>query len=184
MTYKVTDRTLTATSIDFSGATYALLLNLVRGDLGKDNFDGDSIVPKWVDVRFSWNSAQPDTDAFNTVRTVLVQSSILGTPTPGGSVFDDTWLGTAQAPLAQRLEERIKSYKVLFDKTYNVNNDGQQQISDHIFIPGNRLIPVEYTSTGTLSITKGSIFLFVMSDDGVTDFPDFQFVSRVKFSDH
>jgi len=181
--YKFTDRIVTLTSINSSGIVLSLLNNLVRGDLGKDNFDGDNITPKWVRVRYAVNCAQTSADTYNLIRVIIFQSRLLGTASVSGLLDTSTTGGTIEAPLSQRLEERLKDYKVLYDHTHTLNNSGNQQEFKDVFIPGNRLTQVDYTSSGTLSITRGDLAILIISDDGVTDFPDFDMVSRVKFSD-
>lgn len=179
--YKAYDRNLTAQSVDFTGSTFSILNGLVRGDLG-NQFDGDDITPKWVRVRYAVNTAQTVQDSFNKIRVLLIQSNLLGTPTVGGVLDLTVNGGTAIAPLAQRLEERLKSYKILWDKTHTICNSGKPQEAEDVFIPGNRLKHVVYTQTGTLSIISGDICMMVISDDGVADYPDFEMVSRIKFS--
>jgi len=181
--YKTTDTVVTPASVGSSGTTKSLFDNLVRGDLGKDNFDGDNITPKWVRVRYSVNTAASAADSYNQVRVIIFQSKLLGTASPGGVLDLSATSGTVSAPLSQRLEDRLKDYKVLYDHTHCVNNSGNQQEFADVFIKGSRLTQVDFTSTGTLSITRGDIAVLYISDDGVADNPDFNMYARVKFSD-
>lgn len=181
--YKITDRVLTYTSVDYSGATYSLFASLVRGTLGKDNFDGDSIIPKWVRVRYAVHTSATSVESFNMVRVIILQSRLLGTPTVTEVLDGTSLIATGQAPIMQRLEERMKDYKILYDKTHTLNNSGIPIEFVDVFIPGKRLTAVEFTSTGTLSVTRGDISVLVLSDDALTDFPDFAMAARCKFSD-
>lgn len=178
--YKYTDFIQATASIDFSGTVYNPLANLIRGDLGKDNFDGNQIDPKWFHVRYAVNCADSTATTFNTIRVIIGQSKLLAVPTPA-LVLEN--VGSAFSFLAGRNESRRKDYTILYDKMHTLNNSGNQASSHNVFIPGNRLKPVVYTANGALSITNGALFIICISDDGLTDYPDFTCYSRVKFAD-
>lgn len=183
MTYRYTDYSGGPSSIDFSGTVYDLMANLGRGSLGKDNFEGDNIVPKYVQVRYQLNAsviaASPTTPNFNTVRVIIGQSRLLATPTPA-LVLEST--GSAAAPLSMKNDSRSQDYRILYDKTHYLNTVNNYSEGANVFIPGYRLEQVFFTSSGTLSYVKGDIFIIAISDDGAIDYPDFSFYSRIKFS--
>lgn len=183
MTYRYTDRFEGPDSISFSGTQYNLLSNLVRGSLGKDNFEGDNIVPKYVQVRYlvraSVNTLDPGEPNYNMVRVIIGQSDLLDLPTPQ-LLLEAT--NSAIAPLSMKNDSRSTEYKILYDKTHYLNTINNLTEGANVFIPGHKFNQVFFTSTGTQSIVKGCPFLIVISDDGATDYPDFTFYSRVKFS--
>lgn len=175
---KYTDLNILSFSVDFSGTVYPLLNNLSRGDTGKDHFDGDEIVPKWVQVRYQVNGSN-SANTYNTVRVIIGQSFLLSTPS-ANLLLEAT--GNSNASLSAKKDDRGKDYKILYDKLHFLQSTGRINDGANVFIPGKHLRKVEFTSSGSLSITRGSIFILFISDDGLTDYPDASFYSRVKFS--
>lgn len=176
--YKYTDFIQSSSSIDFSGTMFNLLQNCVRGDLGKDNFDGDTLTPKWLQVRWIVNAATAQ--SFNGMRIIIGQSNVNGVPTPQNILEN---LGQAASVLSPRFESRTKDYKILYDRLITVDPVTNYTMNDVVFIPGRKLKQIQWTSTSaTLALQKGCIFLLAISDDGLTDFPDLTFYSRIKYS--
>lgn len=175
---KVTDVALVPTSINYTGFTGSLLTNLIRGDTDMNNFDGGTIYPQAVELRYRVTSAN-GAGLWNCVRVMIGQSKLLGTPTPG-NVLQTT--GSSTAVVSPRLWERMKNYKILYDQVHALNYESNQTEWYKVYL-NKGLLPVEYTASGGLSITKGDIFILIISDDAVAPAPSIEYMSRVKFTD-
>lgn len=181
--FKYTDVSSLTASVNSAGSVASLYANLVRGSLAFNNFDGDTVIPKYLQVKYAIQSSVPASgNVFNTMRVIIGQSKLIGTPTVA-NVLDSNFLNTVNAPLALRQFDRLKGYKILYDRIHTQNYLSNYGDVFNVFIPGKRLISTEFTSSGALSITRGDLFIIAVSDDGITDFPDIQFTSRVVFSD-
>lgn len=175
---KVTDNNMVPTSISYAGSTTSLLANLVRGDESMNDFDGGQVNPLSVELRYRLTSAA-GAYLWNSVRVIVGQSRLLSTPT-AVNILQST--GSSFATVSPRLWERMKNYKIFYDKVHVLNYESNQSEAGKVYI-NKGLIPVEYTSTGVLSITKGDIFVLVISDDAVAPQPSIEWYSRVKFTD-
>lgn len=117
---------------------------------------------------------------FSTMRIIIGQALIPGTPVVGDILAN---VGTATAPLSLRRYQNVKNFRVLHDNLVSINTNDNVSNTYKVFIKGNRLIPIEFSTSGTLSITKGDIWILAVSDDGVTTYPSLAYHSRVMFSD-
>jgi len=178
--YKYADAVETGLTIDYSGHVEDLYKNLVRGDTATNNFDGSSVYPKYLQVNYQLVSAAAAQGGYNTMRVIIGQSAVPGIPTPDDIL---TGGGSVSAPLSVRRFQNVKNYKVLYDKLFTLNAYVNYAISEKVFIPGKRLRPLETTTAGALSFTKGDLWMLVISDDGVTTYPQMSYYSRVMFSD-
>jgi len=177
--YKYCQQNAAPTSIDYSGTVVNLLSTLVRGDQAIQ-FDGRSIVPKHVLIRYQWNGTTAST--FSTVRTMVIQWYNSSIPN-AGNILAST--GTAQAPLQPTLINNKNLFRVLHDQVDTLNvqiASTPTAFSGKIYIPASMLRKVYYQSSFDV-IEKNALYLVVISDDGITDYPDFSYASEIKFTD-
>lgn len=134
-----------------------------------------------MQLRYTVNAATTAVGDWSVIRVIIGQTQRGGVGTPTvGNVLQTT--GQAQASNSLRLFERMKNYKILYDKTHTLSAGQNMAESLNVFIAGSRLQPIEFASTGN-SITGGDIWILAISDDGVANYPGFRGISRLVFND-
>lgn len=168
-----------------SGVVFGLSTLLSRGDAAVNNFEGHSIDPKSLKVR--WIS-YPGTDSHNSMRLMIVQWFDDAIPGNAGAFLTGSYIGTVDAPLATRLHTNRPLMKILWDYRYVLNNDTGDPGSDgpfhvpEVYIPGKRLRRMFFNSTGT-RCQKGEIYLVAISDSTVLDHPGVKASVEMIFTD-
>jgi len=181
--WKYTDNTAYVNSTT-SGTITSCLANLVRGDLGLDNFNGNEIRPQALLVQYLMHTNQ----TWNTVRVLIIQWFDANPPTLGGILQNVTVPALTVSPT---FITNKRYMKVLYDKTHMLAPSAGGDTTPiglgvidpvKIYIPGKRLRSVKYNAT-TGNCQDGNIYIVHMSDDAFTSFPQILWYSRVTFSD-
>lgn len=185
---KYTDNALNQAAVTSSGTVLSCLQNLVRGDVGLNNFDGNTITPQGLTVKYCFNSNQ----SFNQVRVMCFQWMDSAVPTLAGIVQNNTTnLGTL-SPILITNREYIR---VLYDKTHIMAPTagvpdttavlsiwGQATCNGQFFIPAKRMKKIRFNS-GTNSVQDGNIYCLLVSDDSAPSYPAISIYTRLSFYD-
>lgn len=180
--YKQATRTV-ATTVDWNGTVYNLLNNMARGDGSVDNFEGAHISPKTIHARVQLAAY----DATNIFRLILFQWSDSSTPVTSG-VLDPALVGTAYAPVGYRNWTNRHVYKILVDRTIQLQNTAYltggngNVITFDMFYKGKKLRNVYYASASA-TIQKGGLYLLCVSDSSVAQHPGITFTCETVFTD-
>lgn len=185
--WKYTDVSLNQVGVSNGGQILSLLGNLIRGDTGFDNFEGNMIKPQAITLKYYWHTNQ----TYNTVRLMVLQWFDSTTPTVAGI------LQSAGIPALTTISPTLTTNKPLLKVLYDCSHSIAPTASDAtftniamgvtqpitVYIPGKRLRPVKYNST-MAARQDGDIFCLVISDDTLPNHPVVSMYSRVTFSDH
>ena len=185
---KYTDHSLNNQAVTSSGTVFQCLQNLVRGDAGINNFDGNTVTPQGLTVKYCFNSNQ----SFNQVRVLCFQWLDASTPTLAGIVQNNTTnLGTL-SPILITSREYIR---VLYDKhhimaptagvpdtTAVLSIYGLAVCSGQFFIPAKRMKKIRFNS-GNNTVQDGNIYILLLSDDSAPTYPAVNLYSRLSFYD-
>lgn len=180
---KYTDLAVSNTSVTSSGYINSLLSNLVRGDNGLNQFQGNMIYPKYVQVDYYTYSNQ----TYNAIRIMVFQWMDSATPVLSG-VLANTAAGIA--PISQTLVTNKGFIKVLYDDRHIIaptagGDTTPVGFACHMgkaFIPGSKIKPIRYNSSSNV-VQDGNIYILAVSDDSVPTYPAMYFHSRVAYTD-
>lgn len=184
MDFRYTDAYAAPTNVSSTGAVYSLLTNLVRGDAGKDNFQGNLITPHAITLRYFWTTQQ----TYNAVRLMVFQWYDASIPAVNGVIEDNA---TTLATLSPVLITNKQNIKVLYDETHVLapTASGDTTVLGYghsdgikVYIPGKKMRPIRFNST-TNTVQEGNLLMLVISDDAVVSYPQLSYYSRVTFSD-
>lgn len=180
---KYTDSTIANTAVSASGLIGTALANLIRGDAGINAFDGNTITPQGLTVKYMWYSNQ----IHNQVRLLCFQWLDSSTPS-ASSVLQSvvTGLGTLSATNVNSKDVM----RVLYDKTHVIaptaGGDttviGNGTSYEKFFISGKRLRKIRYNITSN-TVVEGNIYFLAISDDVLATFPAINLYSRLSFYD-
>lgn len=176
-------RDIAATGIINTGYVVDMSLALARGDLAKNEFEGEKIFPKNLKVRVQWEA----TDANNLLRFIIVQWFGPGVPATT-DILDTSAVAATQQALCFRQWSRRHQYKILYDKLFQLQNTGGLVVglgpvhAEEIYIPGYKLRPVEFSAT-TTNLQKGGLFLMTWSDSLAVAHPTQNLVWEIVFTD-
>lgn len=183
--WKYTDHGLAAQNVTSAGTVVPLLLNLVRGDGGTDNFEGNVVNPQALTLKYYAHTSE----LRNVVRVMIIQWFDAAVPIPAG-ILQNVALNFG--PISPTLVTNKEFIKVLYDKTHQMaptSSDGAGAINGEgiidpvtVYIPGKRLKPVRYQS-GANVVQDGALYILYISDDLLVPSPQITFYSRVTFSD-
>lgn len=183
--WKYCDHSSSGSAVSATGTITSLYANLVRGDAGYNNFNGNDIRPQAITFKYYCATTQ----TYNSFRVMVFQWFDAATPAVTGVLESNaTGLGTISPVLITN-----KRYiKVLYDKTHvmaptaggdtTVTGSGTVD-AQTVYIPGKRLKPTRYNST-TNSCQDGNLYVLVISDDLAPSYPLIYWYSRVTFSDN
>jgi len=179
--WKYTDHSATAVNVYSSGTITSLYSNLVRGDTGYNNFDGNVVRPQAITLKYYAHTSQ----LRNCVRVMLFQWFDSSVPALSG-VLQHT--GATQLPVVSPTLITNKGFlKVLYDRSHQFakpNDVDTEGVTDVItvYIPGKRLRQTRFNS-GANTVQEGCLYLLVVSDDLAVPSPQITWVSRVTFAD-
>lgn len=171
------DSLQTAATVDFSGNIYQISA-IAQGTQDQQRI-GDAVELQWVDTRFLITLGTSP----NKVRVILLQwheMSGAGVSPTVGSVLEN--LGSAVTFLQAYVYSNRKAYTILRDKTYEVETAGPVTAIDHWRVKTGFRKRVQY-SVGSSTNSQNSLFLIVVSDDGVATYPTFSHHTRVCYKD-
>lgn len=183
--WKYADLWAAAANVNTTGTIVSLYSNLVRGDAGLNNFDGNTIMPQAITMKYYIHTSE----VRNVVRVMLIQYLETSTPSLTGILQ----LGTAGlATVSPTLVTNKAFMKILYDRTHQLAPtaaDGANAIRGEgitdpvtVYIPGKRLRPTRYNQN-TNTCQSGNLYLLLVSDDALSPSPQITYFTRVTFSD-
>lgn len=175
--FKVADAAAAASNIDNTGLVPDLLNNLVRGTSYINNFLGNKIKPRGIQLRFSWRAGDPA----NVCRIICFQWLNSTVPTTADV------LATATGPWSAINYDNIQFLNILYDSIFNINEyfaGARSQFGPEktVYIKGKKLFPVDFAS-GSATVNKGGLYLCLISDSGAATHPSISYYTRVTFAD-
>lgn len=181
--WKYADGGASAVAVYNLGTISSLYSNLIRGDAGRNEFNGNQIRPQAVTVKYWAETAQ----TYNVLRVMLIQWFDAATPVLSGILQNTV---TGQGVISPTLVTNKEYIKVLFDKTHMLApSAGDAAIVGNgiidpvtIYIPGKRLRPTRFNS-GSNTVQDGNLYLIAVSDDTALGTVNLTWSSRVTFSD-
>lgn len=166
-------------SVDASGFLFDLTTNLAFSDTGLNAYEGNSITPKGLEIRYHWNTDQE----YSNVRTIIFQWFSAATPAVT-DILQDITIG-ASNPLSAPEINTKPFYKILHDAldVINTYNSGlARALVRKVYINGKKLRKIRSQATAS-TLVNGRIYCLVISDDQVTTYPAFAFYSRLSYYD-
>ena len=157
---------------DFSGS-FIRLAEIAEGS-GVDQREGDTIEVNRVDLHFQ--VAKADTN--NTVRFIVFSKETNVQPTSATEILEST---SQYAIISEYQQERLYSFKVLYDKCVTVNADKEVSPVYNVSIP----MKIKCKFSGATSISAGSrdLWLLIISDSGAATHPSVLLRTNTKFTD-
>lgn len=165
-------------SVDYSGTIFSLAYPVTRGDNFINNFEGSTIYPKGLTIRYQWSSDQ----SYTKMRIIVFQWKDSTLPTMALCLAS---FGSSLAPLSGTTLASKPVMKVLYDslETGSYPTAGTSYTEAHkLYISGYRMLPVKYQATSDNIRTNG-IYMLVISDDGAVNYPQFSYYSTLSFTD-
>lgn len=181
--WKYTDHSANG-SVSSTGTVTSLFANLTRGQLGIDNFLGNTVTPQGLLFKYYYTTNQ----TYNSCRILVFQWLDAATPVPAG-ILQST--ATGYATISPTLVTNKEYIKVLYDKTHVIAPTAGGDTTPiglgtsdciKVYIPGKRLRKVRFNS-GTNVVQDGNIYVLAISDDAVISYPGLYWYSRITFSD-
>jgi len=186
---KYNDCNVTGSPTEAGGCTN-LTQVLTRGDLGLNNFVGNTITPKMLEIRYTIAHCTTTTfapaDIYNTWRIIVFQWMDDSTPAPGDVV---QYTGQFCTHSPHSIDSK-KSLRVLGEhqKVTWINNSDSGNNSTgtchqgKFMIPGSKMRPLQFAAQSNTCI-NGNLYLFVASDSGFSPHPTIIASSRLTFYD-
>jgi len=180
--WRITDVGQSDTNVTIAGSITNLLQNLSRGDLDLNNFTGNSLKCKYLEVRWSIQDAAT-TGRSDTFRVVVGQSKkATGIPTIANLM---TSSASGLAHISSFNNDYHPQFQILHDEMVDmqqyVNATIASSTSGKIFIPGNRLVNVEFDTA--LNNTAGGLFFFICAGHTAVTAPfTYDLYTRIKFN--
>jgi len=171
-------------NVVIGGTIVDIFANLTRGDSAQNNFEGNKIIPKWVQLRCNFEANVAYVESGLARWIVGQQTHSSGIPA-AGDILEDNSTGYA-AISAKQFEYAGVVYKILHDEMIPLPNYFSNGISINearsVFIPGWKLGPTEFLSNTTGRL-RGAIFSFVsLNKTPVAGAVTQNLYARVKFS--
>jgi len=150
---------------------------------------GEIIEVKSINIRYTLSVSE--TDDFDTMRCVLVQ--YMDGNEEGQYPLDharNLWLEpvTDYPVLSPFNTQSASTYRVLFDKVYNLNDNGQAQYTENILVLAKDLAISKFKfdtdgGLGLPALDRGLIILWVCSDSTATPNPKIECTFKMNFTD-
>lgn len=150
---------------------------------------GDIIEIKSINIRYTLSVSE--TDDFDTMRCVLVQ--YMDGNEEAEYPLDharNLWLEpvTDYPVLSPFNTQSAATYRVLFDKVYNLNENGQAQMSENILVLAKDLAisKIKFDNASGLglpALDRGLIILWVCSDSTASPNPKIECTFKMNFTD-
>lgn len=169
-------------TLDWVGQTFNLLGNLTRGDNDKDQFEGNTIFPKYLDLRYEVKSNTSSVVSISHTIRVIIGQLLEGAAVPAVTdVVENT--GSVYAPLSNKNNVYSPTFNILYDQLHSIQGYSNAEESVRVFIPEWKLNKVKFVAAST-TVLSGGLFLFAISGDTAasTNKPTLQYYSRVMFS--
>lgn len=167
--------------VTIAGHLFPLTSNLVRGDAGINNHDGNSITPVGLTLRHYWTT----TVAFNACRLIVFQWNDFSTPTLD-AILQDVTVANSVLPMQNTEIGNKMNFRVLYDDFFVINcttpNTDYGVHYDKTYIPGSRMQKMRFNPTAN-QFTNGVIWALALSDDAIAPSPACFISSRLSFTD-
>jgi hypothetical protein len=174
---------LAGTATTYNGSVYSLTNGIARGD-ADNNFEGNTIYPKWLQVRWSVKNPNVAATYAGGIRVVIGQQIRAASAPTAATLFEYT--GAINASLSPKNNSYSTSFRILYDNLTKIDNfeDGKDSncITDTVFIPGTKLKPIEFVAATTVP-NVGDLFIAFLGDYAPAASDNVHaFYSRFKFS--
>lgn len=166
-------------NIDYNGSGW-VLFNPAQGDTSQTR-EGDRCTQTHVSIRGRVVGATTAA-GYNSIRIIVFfWKADTGERTPAmDDILQASYLASANAPYAPRVVgQSAKDIQVISDRIYDVSADTNKSQSFHI----NRKLNKKCYFNATATTGQNQLYMFAISDDGVTAYPRMSFVSNVVFKD-
>lgn len=179
--WKYADLGIINSPVYYNGQPTSLLGNLIRGNLGLNNFQGNIIKPQAITLKYFCESSQ---ETYEGIRIILFQWFDSATPQTGGILQDSNQTVALVSPTLVTNKGYIK---ILYDQlhmlsiTANPAGNGITQ-GVTVYIPGKRLRPIRYNSSSNV-VQDGNIYILAVSNDTALGTVNLTAYSRITFSD-
>jgi len=165
------------------GTITSLFSNMTRGDNGLNMHNGNVINPKYITVDYFFATQQ----VYNSLRLMIFQWQETTTPTLA-TLLQSTTSGIATvSPINISAKSEIKvlaDHKLILAPTAGGDSTPTGHGVHHgsMYIPERKLKPVRFNASANL-IQSQNIYLLLLSDDAVPNYPICNLYARVAFTD-
>jgi len=179
--WKYTDYAVTSSPVYYNSPPLSLLSNLTRGQLGINNFLGNTIRPQAITIKYFCETSQ---ETYQALRFVVFQWFDAATPATSGVLQDSNQTIALVSPTLVTNKPYIK---ILYDKlhvlatTSSPAGNGIIQ-GQTVYIKGRRLKEIRYNSS-TNTCQDGNLFVLAISNDTALGTVNLTMYSRVTFAD-
>lgn len=177
--YKTADN-ISASVVTTRGGTVDNLLGLLaQGTTGINDYIGDRVFPKYLQVNYSVYNT--DTLNFHSVRVIIGQTLTQSLPSPADLITNHS---SENACVSLNNVTVSGNHKILHDRTYMLSAQagGPSAYNHRCFIPGKRMVPVHFSSLASGTETRNALFIAYFTS-AATSAPFIRYCSRFKFSD-
>jgi len=151
------------------------------------------IILKSINVRFTLSVSE--TDDFDTMRVIIVQymdgNEVANYPLNHDS---NLWLSptTGYPMLSPYNTQSASTYRVLYDKAFNLNENGVAQVTENVLITAKQIAQVNGITRlkfdtdaglGLPGLDRGIILMWVCSDSTASPNPSIEFSVKMNFID-
>lgn len=169
--------------VSSTGTIVNLLNSANRGLNGLNGYSGNTINPAGLRLKYYWSTDQ----VHNSVRVLLFQWFDATVPVLSGILQSIT---TGQATISPMSTTNLQYIKVLYDGHHLIAPTaadggsvfGSGTAHADVYIPGKRLKQIKYNSTSNV-VQDGCLYMLLLSDDSVLNFPQCTYYSRLTFTD-
>lgn len=178
---KVTHLNMPTSSVTYSGTIHNLLGSLAKGDTAF-SFTGNLVKPKSLRIRGLVSTAQ----TYNGFRLMIFRWKDSSLPAPSGILDQMT---TIYAPYSAPFWANVHKIEILHDELIALkvrNTVGEDAHSFDVKINFGDNVPIVQMpdSTGpSLTPQMNGLYLLVVSDDAVPNYPTFVARSELRFTD-
>lgn len=178
---KVTHTSFAPSGVTYAGSIYNLTAALAKSDTAF-GFTGNLIRPKSLRIRASVSTAQ----SYNGFRLMVFRWKDASSPLPSG-ILDST--STVQAPYSAPYWVNVHKIDVLHDELValklrnNVGNDCKVFDIKLHFGENSPAIQMPDSAGPGLTPQMNGLYLLVISDDAIANYPDFVGRSELRFTD-
>lgn len=174
------DRAFAATPINSNPVLFGTLNSITTGD-NNNQRQGNIVKAAFMDIKGTL--ALHPGNVIQVARVMLVRdwNAPQGTAPNPNQILDGTYFGTLNAPNAPRYVNKLKSYQVLYDKTFTLSVASNTTIR-HFHIRKKLTGEIQFYGVNGTDWDKGSLYLIVL-DDNATAVNDnsISFVSRLTY---
>lgn len=174
------DGVLAVTNFDYTGVQYNMTTDPNGGTsmsqgVSENQYIGATIRPTHIDCRYTFGVG----DATNIVRMIVVQVRANDSPTMANILQS---VGNVRAPLSSYDQAYEGRWRVLLDRTYDLNGVAKPFITGRFRIKGSALNQIHF-SDGSGTLERGCVWIGFISDSALSTHPSVQAYWRLFFKD-